>query len=303
MLTREQAIGHNISQNVLTRLVGSGSWQRISPGLYLTHPSPPSWDALAWGGVLLGGDRARLGPQASVHLYGLVAEAPDPIDVLVPADRSVQHRGRWRFIRERPGVRSNRTYGSPARLAVEDAILDLTDARPEGEVVGLVSAAVQNRLTTPSRLRRCLQRRSRHAHRATIVGLLADVAEGAESPLEVRYVRTVERPHGLPKGDRQSSHRGLPHCRDVKYGRYRVLVELDGQDGHLGTGRFRDMGRDNLHALLDELTLRFGWFDVTGRPCPVAYQVYLALQKRGYTEPFLRCRNCRDVPELELAIA
>lgn len=63
------------------------------------------------------------------------------------------------------------------------------------------------------------------------------------------------------------------------------------------------MRRDNLHALLDELTLRFGWFDVSDRPCPVAYQVWLALRRGGYTGPFVRCARCRDVPELELAIA
>jgi len=81
------------------------------------------------------------------------------------------------------------------------------------------------------------------------------------------------------------------------------LVELAGQDGHSGADRFRDMRRDNLHALLDELTLRFGWFDVSDRPCAVAYQVYLVLVRRGYRYPFLRCAHCRDVPELELAIA
>jgi hypothetical protein len=79
---------------------------------------------------------------------------------------------------------------------------------------------------------------------------------------------------------------GLPHHRDVKYRRFGLLVELDGRDGHDGVDRFRDMRRDNLHALLNELTLRFGWFDVSGRPCPVAYQVYLALQRGGYSDRF-----------------
>ena len=63
------------------------------------------------------------------------------------------------------------------------------------------------------------------------------------------------------------------------------------------------MNRDNRHALRDELTLRFGYFDVSGRPCPVAFQVYLALVKRGYLEPFRRCRNCLNVPEADLLAA
>ena len=303
VLSWQQIRGHNLSRNVVARLVQSGSWQRLTPGLYLTNPLPPAWPALAWGGVLLGGPRARLGPDASGHLHGLLPTAPDPVDVMVPVETVLLAREHWRFLRERPGARGSRTVGSPPRLSVEDTVLDLADARPAGDVVGLVTVAVGNRLTTPDRLRTRLDRRSRHAHRALLLGMLSEVADGAESPLEVLYVRTVERPHGLPRGDRQTSRTGLAYQRDVRYRRFALLVELDGRDGHTGVDRFRDMNRDNLHALLDEFTLRFGWFDVSGRACVVAYQVYLGLVRGGYNDPFLRCVNCRDVPELELAIA
>jgi hypothetical protein len=166
-----------------------------------------------------------------------------------------------------------------------------------------VTTAVQRRMTTPDRLRSRLQLRSRHTHRALLIGLLADVAEGAESPLELRYLRTVERPHGLPRGDRQNSRAGLRYLRDVVYDDFGLLIELDGRDGHTDVGRFRDMNRDNLHALRDELTLRFGWFDVTARACSVAFQVFTVLSRRGYDSPFRRCVNCSGVPELELLIA
>jgi hypothetical protein len=136
------------------------------------------------------------------------------------------------------------------------------------EVVSLVTTAVQRRMTTPDRLRSRLEQRTRHAHRALLIGMLADVAEGAESPLELRYLRTVERPHGLPRGDRQNSRAGLRYIRDVLYEEFGLLVELDGRDGHQDIGRFRDMNRDNLHALRDELTLRFGWFDSQPEPVP-----------------------------------
>jgi hypothetical protein len=162
---------------------------------------------------------------------------------------------------------------------------------------------VQRRMTTPERLRSRLGQRSRHAHRALLVNMLADVAEGAESPLELRYLRTVERPHGLPRGDRQNSRAGLRYIRDVLYDEFALLVELDGRDGHSDVGRFRDMNRDNLHALRDELTLRFGWFDIAARACLVAFQVFTVLSRRGYDSPFRRCLNCRGVPEQLLATA
>lgn len=170
-------------------------------------------------------------------------------------------------------------------------------------MAGLVTVAVQRGLTSPNRLRRLLESRARQRHRELIAGMLADVIAGVESYLEMLYLRTVERPHGLPKGFRQSPSPDMPYERDVLYRAYRLLVELDGQRWHDGENQFRDMNRDNRHALRDELTLRFGYFDVAGRPCPVAFQVYLALVKRGYSDPFLRCRNCRNVPEADLLAA
>jgi hypothetical protein len=129
---------------------------------------------------------------------------------------------------------------------------------------------VQRRLTTVKRLRQDLDARARHRHRALLNDLLADVGDaGAESPIELRYLRDVERAHGLPKGSRQESRSGLPYMSDVDYEDFALIVELDGRTGHEGVGRFRDMDRDNRHALVDATTLRFGHYDLASRPAPL----------------------------------
>ena len=303
LVTLQQALGLGLSRQTLRRLLRDDHWRRLATGLFSTVPVPPSWETLAWGGTLLGGPHARLGPEASGHLYGLVRKPPRPIDVLVPADAPVRVAGPWRFVRERDGVRPARSPGSPPRLTAECAVLDLANQRSAGDVAGLMTAAVQQRLTSPERVQRLLETRARQRHRQLIMGMLAEVAAGVESYLEMLYLRTVERPHGLPRGERQDPSGDLPYERDVKYDRYGLIVELDGKLGHDGEGRFRDMNRDNRHALRDELTLRFGYYDVSGRPCPVAFQVYLALVKRGYSQPFRRCRSCINVPDAYLLSA
>jgi hypothetical protein len=303
VVTRDQALGHGLSRHSISRLLESGAWRRLARGLFLTVPLEPSWDSLAWAGVLLGGQFARLGPESSGFLHQLLPEAPDPLDVLVPRKRRVEVDGPWQFIRETPGVRPARSVQDPPRLTVESTVLDLADVRDAGEVIQLITTAVQRRLTTVRKLRRELDGRARHRHRALLRDLLFDVGIGAESPIELRYLRDVERPHGLPKSTRQQSRSGLPYLTDVDYEEYRVIVELDGRVGHEGVGRFRDMDRDNRHALVDALTLRYGSYDVTARSCGVAYQVYLALAARRYLEPFLRCRRCRAVPEGDLFLA
>jgi hypothetical protein len=299
VVTREQALGLDVSRHVLARLVSSGSWRRISSGVFHTLPSEPAWDALAWAGVLIGGPHARLGGESSGHVYGLITPSPLPVDILVPLELPVARKGPWRFRRETVGIRSPRTIGSPPRLTASDTILDLAASRAEGEVVNLVVEALRRSLSTPDRLLVALGERPRQRHRALLAALLADAA-GIESTLELDYLQRVERPHGLPVAARQGSSIDLPYRHDVEYRGYDLLVELDGRVGHDGSGRFRDMRRDNRHLLRGAVTLRYGWFDVRETPCLVAYQVYLALAARGYLEPFHRCPRCKGIPEKTL---
>ena len=292
VVSREQALGCGLSRHVIDRLTASEQWRPLARGIYLIAPLAPSWHSLAWAGVLLGGDDSRLGPRASGYLYRLLDREPTPIDILVPAARQVRTSGPWLFARERAGVRPFRTVGEPPRLTVETSVLDLCAAGTETDVVSLTTKAVQLRLTTTSRLRTALAERSRQRHRRLLQGILSDVAEGAESPLEVRYLREVERAHGLPKGRRQKSRAGLPYLTDVGYDEYGVLVELDGRAGHEGTGRFRDMKRDNAFAIRGFTTLRYGWFDLTEQSCAVARQIAAILVSRGWPGLLQPCDRC-----------
>ncbi|GAA1426647.1 hypothetical protein GCM10009616_01740 [Microlunatus lacustris] len=294
VLTREQALGSGLTPPVVYRLLEQGPWQALARGVYSTRSGRPSWAALAWAGVLLGGDRARLGPRASGHLWALQGEPP-VVDVLVPHARGRAVAGRWRFERERPGVRSSRTVGEPPRLTAADTVLDLAGQLDDGEVVALVTRAVQQRLVSVERLQRDLDNRSRHPRRRLLRTLLDDVGEGVESPLEVHYLRDVERAHGLPRGRRNRYRGELRHRTDVGYDEFAVLVELDGRLGHEGMGRFRDYRRDNDFAVRQLLTLRYGWTDVLQQHCEVAFQVGGVLGSRGWTDVPTRCRHCLRV--------
>jgi hypothetical protein len=86
----------------------------------------------------------------------------------------------------------------------------------------------------------------------------------------------------------------------IGYDGYRVLVELDGRTGHEGVERFRDMNRGNQFALIEWITLRYGWFDVVHRPCLVAFYIAAALVVRGWSGLPTRCFRCVNVPDLNL---
>jgi hypothetical protein len=183
---------------------------------------------------------------------------------------------------------------------VEDTVLDLCATGPEHEVVSLVTTTVNSRRTTATKLLGQMKTRRRQARRRLLLDLLEDVAQGAESPIELRYLNDVERPHGLPRGTRQQSRLGLAYCADVDYQAWQLVVELDGREGHDGVRRFRDMRRDNRFAFHDWLTLRYGWFDLTYRPCAVAFQVASVLRRRGWTGLATRCPRCVNADEQDL---
>lgn len=299
VVTTEQALGCGLSEAVLVRLCREQRWRRLGRAVYLTAPTDPGWLSLAWAGVLLGGDRARLGPSASGHLWGL-GDPPDPIDVLLPTGVTRAPRDRWLFARERPGVRSARTVGAPPRLTAADTVLDLASCDDEGAAIDLVIRATAQRLVSSQTLLRALDERSQHHHRRLLRELLGDVVEGVESRLELRYLRDVERAHGLPEGQRQRYRGPLRHRTDVGYDAYLLLVELDGRLGHEGAGRFRDYRRDNAFALRRLTTLRYGWWDVVDRPCRVAFQVGSVVTDRGWDGLIQRCDRCRQASLADL---
>lgn len=300
VLSTEQVQSFLASRRPVDRLVAEGRWQRLARGLYFVHDQEPPWLAWAWGGILLGGPHARLGGKAAGHLHRL-NDPPQQLDVLVPDPVLLAQRGRWRFLRERPGVRSTRSPGEPPRLPLEDAVIDLTEGCTEGEVVDLITRAVQSRRTTTKRLGQCAAGRARLRHRRLLLQLLSAVAEGAESPLELKYLRDVERRHGLPRGERQRRSGHGNYWHDVRYRRYRLLVELDGRLGHDGVEAFRDMDRDNAGVVAGEITLRYGWYDTAERPCAMAFQVAQILRRQGWTGLPQRCSWCQDVPDFEIA--
>jgi very-short-patch-repair endonuclease len=294
VVSREQALGTGFGSAGLNRLIRSGIWIRVSPGIYLTAAVPISWPALAWSGVLIGGDAARLGGRAAAFLHDLVAKPPDQIEVLVPASRAAPAvSGVWYFRRERAGVRSQASVGSPPRLSVEDTVLDLVD-EPDctaRDAVNWLTMAVQARKTAPERILRAAQGRHFLRQRRLVEEVLVDVGAGVRSPLELDYLREVERAHRLPVGRRQVGRRNTEV--DVFYEDYGLLVELDGRLGHTGMGRFRDMRRDNAATTDGLATLRYGKAAVFGTPCEVAREVSANLVRLGWHGTPQRCARCR----------
>jgi very-short-patch-repair endonuclease len=166
------------------------------------------------------------------------------------------------------------------------------------DAFGWISRPCSRRLTVAPLLLEAMQSRNRMRWRTELTLALADVAEGVLSPLEHRYVRNVERAHGLPAAKRQVRIiRGRQRqYLDNLYQDFGLGVELDGQAYHPAEDRWQDIGRDNALAADGILILRYGWPEVSDRACMVAIQVGDTAVTRGWSGTLRRCGPTCPVP-------
>lgn len=269
-------------------------WARLHAGVFVDHTGPPSWSQRAWAATLYHWPASLAGRSALVA-HGVRVPTPgEPIELVV--DRS-------RRVRDPSGMRTSQLTGydeltlrhlSPPRVRLEHAVLTVASrAAGDDSAVAVVADACQRRRTTPARLQAALRSMPRLPRRRLLAEILDDVESGAFSVLERRYLRDVERAHGLPRGDRQrrevAGAEGRAVFRDVAYARFTTLVELDGRLGHdMVTDRWRDLDRDLDAAQTGRTTLRAGWRQVL-TPCRLAVVVADVLRARGWAGVPRRC--------------
>lgn len=304
IVTRRQLAAAGVPVGLARSAVRSQRWRRLHPGVYATFTGPPPPLSILWAGALSAGDDAVLSHASAAWLWGLRADVPRVVTVTVPHGRPHRRSDTGLVVVQSRRVADVRHPALlPARTTVEATVLDqIHDARSERAVIDLVLTGCHQRLTTPSRLRTAMASRPRLRWRALAAEVLTEATDGVASPLELRYLRDVERPHGLPAGERNRSDEisGRRRYRDVRYRRWRVVVELDGRAAHPGEERELDDVRDNDVMLRGERTLRYGWRSVTGSPCLVAVQVAALLAQGGWSRNPTACRGqCRVLTSSE----
>ena len=297
--SRGQCLAAGTTDAVLRWRVASGRWRRIHPGVFLTHSGDLDWNASAAAAVLWASTRGTgadvgLAGDAAGFVQGLTRRPPAVVEVVVPAGRRVE---------AAPGLRVRRTRHDldrlldpvlyPWRTIVPVTAVDLAADTTADGALAVLARAVQRNLTSADRLAAELAGRRGHPHGALLREALADVADGAHSAAEVRYVRDVERAHGLPRATRQSTAgSGGRSVHDNEYEEYGVLVEVDGRLGHeTWQDRVRDGRRDRSATRRGRLTVRVFWPDVAVTPCATAVDVGAALGSAGWTGTLRPCRR------------
>ena len=285
VVSRRQLLRRGLTDDFIVQRLRRKDWARVHRGVYVAHTGPLTWTQRLWAGLLFAWPAAAADETALV-LHGLRAADPaERVHLVIAEDRRVrQPEGvSVRHLTNLPAhVAPNR---EPPRLRLEPAVLRVASAsKDESGAVAALAHACQSRRTTPARLASSLERLPRLPRRALLMNVLEDVASGAHSVLEHRYLTLVERPHALPTARRQRCVRVGRRAayRDVEYLGGRVVVELDGRLGHDSVvDRWADLQRDVAAAVDGSVTMRLTWVIVMS-PCRVAVTVGRLLVRAGW---------------------
>ena len=291
LITRAQFADSRLDSIAADNRVRYGRWQRLQRGVYATFTGEPTREQRIWAALLRAGPGATLSHWSAAERHALTDRPSPKIHITVPASRNPVKSG------EIPGVvihrsgsvdRTRHPAMSPPCTRVEETVLDLIQASATfEEAYAWICQAIGRRRTTAARIRQALDARPKFRWRRDTELALGEAGEGALSLLELRYVRGVERPHGLPAARRQAriiSQGGGSRYLDNLYEDYLLCVEIDGTAAHPAAEQWRDKRRDRSVFVADHIvTVRIGFLDLRGQEhrCATAADVVSLLSHRG----------------------
>jgi hypothetical protein len=273
VLSRIQALQSGMSPARVSWRVNGGHWQRLHRGVYATFTGQPDREAILWAALRRAGPDAVLSHWTAAELSKLTNSQSWLVHVTVPRDQHVRPISGVMIHRSSRVSQARHPAVMPPRTRIEETALDLAGCSKDLEdALAWLARACATRLTTPDRIRVALGQRARVRWRQALAAGLDDIEDGAHSALELRYVRRVERAHGLPRAQRQVR---TVHGRRTEY-RDALYAEFGGGGGNGRRGRPPTggalagpaPGQRGSHRRDHHLALHLGRCD----PAPVPYR-------------------------------
>lgn len=234
MVSRRQLRAIGVTKSRIAAQVSARRWTLRTPTVVSAFTGDLSWFQQCWLGVLQAGRGAIIGGVAAGQFHGLQNWHRDSIDVLVPANSSLERIPGIRWVRTRRRLQLLREPGTELPVArIEPALLIFGGAdRSARTAMGCLAAAVQQSLSTPERIGHWIEALRPLRRSALLRACVADMAGGAQSVGELDSV--LFRAHNIKRPDRQVCRRDasgrsrfLDCCWTLPNGRTLVL-EIDG---------------------------------------------------------------------------
>ncbi len=259
VLSVREALAHLTPAQVRWR-IDSGAWQQPARVVMVAHSGPILWEQQLWIGLKRAGSRAVLTGVTAAVLDGLRGHSCSEIHVLLPAAHTV--RGRHSLVVHRStslDPADVHPIRLPPRTRLSRSVADAAAwAQTSDDARAILAAAVQQRLVLAGQLRTVVERLGCILRRQLLLSTLDDVAIGAHSVLEMRFLRLCRRAR-LPapslhvRRGTGSSNRWL----DAAWEEYGVVVEIDGSWHMEASSWWSDLRRQNRIVADGEVVLRY----------------------------------------------
>ena len=262
-----------VSKSAIARWVAAGRLHRIYPRVYAVGHTALCMEGQLLAAILYAGPGAALSHGSAAHWWGLLPYLPDTIDVTSP-----RRRKSLREVRVHRAQRLERMkHGGLPATPVARTLLDFASIAPmarvrkavaEADFLHLVDLDAIEAVTGIGRPGSAKLKRALSLHRPEYARTRSD--------LEYLFLELC-RHHRLPFPE-VNVMLG-PHIVDALWRTERVIVELDGGDGHSSYAQMqRDRERDLYLRRAGYSVLRYSWPQVTRRPAEVATDVRSALR-------------------------
>ncbi|HWJ66604.1 MAG TPA: hypothetical protein VNT31_08000 [Nocardioides sp.] len=277
LLARRQLTALGVGWDCVERHLNAGRWAARSPRVVSTTTGDLTVDQRRWLGVLHAGPRSMLGGLTAGARHGLRRWEREEVTILVDDELSFEEVEGIRFFRSRrafellrdprPGIPSARLEPALLLWAGYDAPLRAGH--------GVLAAAVQQRLTTASRLLSWTDQLRPLKGAPGFRRMLRDVEGGVHSGAE-RDVARMCRKYGLPLPVRQvgrtdsAGRRRWTDCEWRLPGGRTLVLEVDGSFHMEASQWTADLRRDRRLVSADRVVVRASAFEVRHEPGEVA---------------------------------
>lgn len=247
VLCRRQIKAAGIPRWLLQLEVRAGRWQRTGRQTVVVHNGPLTEDSRRAVAVLETSPRAALDGATALQHLGITGLTGRQLHVITPQGSTpakprgvVVHESR-RFREQDVRVVAGVRVVAPAVASVHAALWANTDR----QATFFLLLAVQQRLATSDELADAVAAVRRHSRRRLLLRVAAEVAGGVRAMGELDLAVAL-RERGLPEPDRQVLRRrpsGSEYL-DVRFDRYRLTLEIDGEQHDGLEQRVSDVLRD-----------------------------------------------------------
>jgi very-short-patch-repair endonuclease len=290
LVTLKQANAAGISAPTISRLVRSGEWVRLFPGVYALPGSTPSWRRDLKAATLWAGPKMAVSHRSAARLLGIGNFAGGLIELSGPRNlRSRDPRVVCHVVRDLRPDDVIFIDGIPVTNATI-TLIQLASVVDEAMEEDALVEAVSRRLTTLSRLRFELRRPWHGKSGIATLRRIVDEAQAyglAETIFENRLLRALKQ-GGIDPPARQFKvwdGKKILARIDVAYPKEMLAIEADSFRFHSNRSSWsRDRVKHNALTIRGWMIIRVTWDDLRTRPAEVAKEIgrALAMQRKRF---------------------